>query len=44
MKTFTVLDLLSLDLKEHNALDLRCVGGRPGLTREIRRSQLSSVT
>ncbi len=36
MKAFTVLDLLSLDLKEHNALDLTCVGGRPGLTREIR--------
>jgi HPr kinase/phosphorylase len=36
MKRFTVLDLLSLDLKEHNALDLVCIGGRPGLTREIR--------
>ncbi len=36
MATFTVLDLLSLDLKEHNALELRCIGGRPGLTREIR--------
>jgi HPr kinase/phosphorylase len=36
MKTFTVLDLLDLDLKEHNALDLKCIGGRPGLTREIR--------
>ena len=35
MKAFTVLDLLSLDLKEHNALDLRCMGGRPGLTRQI---------
>lgn len=36
MKKFTVLDLLSLDLKEHNALDLVCIGGRPGLSREIR--------
>lgn len=36
MKKFTVLDLLDLDLKEHNALDLQCIGGRPGLTREIR--------
>jgi HPr kinase/phosphorylase len=35
MKTFTVLDLLSMDLKEHNALELRCIGGRPGLSREI---------
>ena len=36
MKPFTVLDLLDLDLKEHDALDLQCIGGRPGLTREIR--------
>lgn len=35
MKKFTVLDLLSMDLKEHNALDLTCIGGRPGLIREI---------
>jgi HPr kinase/phosphorylase len=35
MKKFTVLDLLDLDLKEHNALDLKCIGGRPGLIREI---------
>lgn len=36
MKPFTVLDLLDLDLKEHDALNLQCIGGRPGLTREIR--------
>lgn len=36
IKSFTVLDLLDLDLKEHDALDLHCIGGRPGLTREIR--------
>ena len=35
MKKFTVLDLLGLDLKEHDALNLSCIGGRPGLTREI---------
>jgi HPr kinase/phosphorylase len=33
--TFRVLDLLELDLKENDALNLRCVGGRPGLVREI---------
>ena len=32
---FTVLDLLQLDLKEHDALNLRCTAGRPGLVREI---------
>ncbi|MFP4010698.1 MAG: HPr(Ser) kinase/phosphatase [Spirochaetaceae bacterium] len=36
MKRFTVLDLLDLELKEHDALNLACIGGRPGLTREIR--------
>ncbi len=34
-KTFTVLDLLDLDLKGHNALDLRCIAGRRGLSRNI---------
>ncbi|MDR2177487.1 MAG: HPr(Ser) kinase/phosphatase [Treponema sp.] len=34
-KLFTVLDLIDLDLKEHNSLNLRCIGGRKGLTREI---------
>jgi HPr kinase/phosphorylase len=34
-KRFTVLDLVDLDLKEHNSLNLRCIGGRKGLTREI---------
>jgi HPr kinase/phosphorylase len=32
---FTVLDLLEIDLKEHNSLNLHCIGGRKGLTREI---------
>jgi HPr kinase/phosphorylase len=34
-KRFTVLDLLDLELKDHNALDLKCLGGRKGLGREI---------
>lgn len=34
-KKFTVLDLLDLDLKGHNALNLRCLSGRKGLIREI---------
>ena len=34
-KRFTVLDLIDIDLKEHNSLDLRCIGGRKGLAREI---------
>ncbi len=35
MKTLTVLDLLDLDLKEHNALELKCLSGRKGLIRDI---------
>lgn len=34
-KKFTVLDLLELDLPGHDALELRCIGGRRGLPREI---------
>jgi HPr kinase/phosphorylase len=34
-RRFTVLDLIDIDLKEHNSLNLRCIGGRKGLTREI---------
>jgi HPr kinase/phosphorylase len=33
--SFTVLDLIDIDLKEHNSLNLRCIVGRKGLTREI---------
>jgi HPr kinase/phosphorylase len=40
-KTFTVLDLIDLDLKEHNSLNLRCIGGRKGLTREISSTELN---
>ena len=34
-KRFTVLDLLDIDLKEHNSLNLKCIAGRKGLVREI---------
>jgi len=34
-KSFTVLDLLDIDLKEHNTLNLSCIAGRRGLIREI---------
>jgi HPr kinase/phosphorylase len=36
MNGITVLDLLKLDLKENDALDLTCIGGRAGLGRMIR--------
>ena len=32
---FTVLDLLDIDLKEHISLNLKCLGGRKGLSRVI---------
>ena len=32
---FTVLDLIDIDLKDHNSLNLQCIGGRKGLVREI---------
>jgi HPr kinase/phosphorylase len=35
LKRFSVLDLLGLDLKEHDSLDLECVCGRRGLVRDI---------
>ena len=34
-RSFTVLDLIDLDLKEQNSLNLRCIGGRKGLSRVI---------
>jgi HPr kinase/phosphorylase len=34
-KRFTVLDLIDIDLKGHNSLNLKCIGGRKGLVREI---------
>ena len=41
MKDFTVLDLLDLDLKEHNHLRLRCIAGRSGLSRVLRSAMIS---
>ena len=35
LKRFSVLDLVDLNLKEHDSLDLRCVCGRRGLVRDI---------
>ena len=35
MKKITVLDLLQLDLKENDALNLKCLTGRAGLVREL---------
>jgi HPr kinase/phosphorylase len=40
-KKFTVLDLLDLDLKGRDALSLKCVAGRHGLTRELTVSDLN---
>ncbi len=41
MKDFTVLDLLDLDLKKKNVLNLKCIGGRPGLSRVITTSKIN---
>ena len=41
MEQFTVLDLLDLDLKEHNDLELTCIGGRQGLLRVISTTELN---
>ncbi len=41
MSAFTVLDLLDLDLKEHNSLNLKCLGGRPGLVRSIQEPEIN---
>lgn len=35
IEKFRVLDLLQLDLRENDALNLKCIGGRPGLIREL---------
>ncbi len=34
-KKITVLDLLELDLKDYNSLNLRCIAGRRGLSRQL---------
>jgi len=41
MKDFTILDLLDLDLKENNALNLKCIGGRPGLARVVTTAKIN---
>ncbi len=41
MKDFTVLDLLDLDLKEKSVLNLKCIGGRPGLSRILTTSKVN---
>ncbi|MBI9103913.1 MAG: HPr kinase/phosphorylase [Spirochaetales bacterium] len=41
MNSFTVLDLLDLELKEHNVLDLKCIAGRPGLAKQIKEPDLN---
>jgi HPr kinase/phosphorylase len=35
-RDFTILDLIDLDLKERNALNLKCIAGRKGLSRIIK--------
>ncbi len=41
MVEFSILDLLDLDLKEHNHLQLTCVAGRSGLSRKLSNSKIS---
>ncbi|HHU88394.1 MAG: HPr(Ser) kinase/phosphatase [Sphaerochaetaceae bacterium] len=41
MIEFSILDLLDLDLKEHNHLQLTCIAGRGGLSRKITSSNIS---
>lgn len=35
METFSILDLLGLELKKHNELGLECIAGRSGLGRKL---------
>lgn len=41
MKQFTILDLLDLDLKDQNKLNIKCLSGRSGLGRKIVTSDIS---
>lgn len=41
MLEFSILDLLDLDLKEHNHLQLTCIAGRSGLSRKLTNSKIS---
>lgn len=38
---FSILDLLDLDLKEHNHLQLTCIAGRSGLSRKLTNAKIS---
>jgi HPr kinase/phosphorylase len=40
-REFTVLDLINIDLKGHNALNLCCIGGRQGLAQVIKTPELN---
>ncbi|MDR2602896.1 MAG: HPr(Ser) kinase/phosphatase [Spirochaetaceae bacterium] len=40
-KKLTVLDLIDLDLKNHNSLNFRCICGRKGLSRSIDTPELN---
>lgn len=41
MIDFSILDLLDLDLKEHNHLQLTCIAGRSGLSRKLTTTKIS---
>lgn len=41
MVEFSILDLLDLDLQEHNHLQLSCIAGRSGLSRKLTNSKIS---
>lgn len=41
MKGCTILELLDIDLKEHNKLRLSCIAGRSGLSNKISSSKIS---
>ena len=40
-KMFTVLDLLDMDLKGRNSLNLRCIAGRSGLSHRIKEADIN---
>ncbi|MCB5231240.1 MAG: HPr(Ser) kinase/phosphatase [Sphaerochaetaceae bacterium] len=41
MVEFSILDLLDIDLKENNHLQLNCIAGRSGLSRKLANSKVS---
>lgn len=40
-RKFTVLDLINLELPGHDALNLRCIGGRRGLSKELAGTEIN---